>query len=205
MPERRESLVESLASLMDPDRLLDGLPGVGVRPAAGDGPNPASFQPALEIRIAVEGAVRGRGVCAGPGKRAQLALLLVFVRAITCCTDSMIRTAQFWAASLGRRGRSVHLTVYAALATSVTLVAANGATLWTSAGIIALIVAPLAVVSAALGGYVIGIPWLLGLTDADPDTYGIAWIVPFVAVGALVNAAIYLGLARRWAHGRGRP
>ena len=89
------------------------------------------------------------------------------------------------------------------VASTITFIAGTNASLLTPTGVVAMILAPLAVLACFIGGYALGLPWLLGWTDADPDEYSMAWWLPFIIIGAVGNAALYLGLAAAW-HMRGR-
>lgn len=87
---------------------------------------------------------------------------------------------------------------YVGLTVTVTLLALDDSTLLTPAGIAAILLVPLAIAAVFLGELLIGIPWLLGLTDADPGDSNNSWVYALGALTAAVNAGLYLWLVVRY-------
>ncbi len=87
---------------------------------------------------------------------------------------------------------------YVGLTVAVTLLALGESSLFTPAGVAAILLAPLAIVAVFLGDLIIGMPWMLGLTDADPDNSSDSWIYALGALIAVVNAGLYLWLVVRY-------
>jgi uncharacterized membrane protein len=92
----------------------------------------------------------------------------------------------------------VLIGAYILASVAVALVAVTNSTLLNPVGITALVLTPLAVIGAIVFGFAIGIPWLFGLTDADPDDYSDGWVYPVVIIAALANAVAYLWMAMRY-------
>ncbi|MBY8873287.1 hypothetical protein K7640_15745 [Micromonospora sp. PLK6-60] len=94
-------------------------------------------------------------------------------------------------------GRWALAGAYTGVTVGVALATVDDATLLTPAGVAALILAPAALVVAGVAGLASGVPWLSGLTDADPDDRGDAWVYWLTGVAAVANAVGYLWLLAR--------
>ncbi|NJC71905.1 hypothetical protein HC031_19605 [Planosporangium thailandense] len=86
---------------------------------------------------------------------------------------------------------------YVGITVAVVLVAVNSPTLLTPTGIAAFVLAPLAIIGVTVASFAIGLPWVLGLTNADPVYYGDAWINLIAVALAAANAGAYVWLIKR--------
>ncbi|WP_412737749.1 hypothetical protein [Krasilnikovia sp. MM14-A1259] len=116
---------------------------------------------------------------------------------------TMIETASRTTAAL-KRWRPFVVGGYVVVATAVTFAASYEPSLLSPVGIAALVLAPLAVLSGLAGSVALALPYMTGLTDADPDEYSLTWWLPFIMFGAVANAVLYLVIARAWRRRR-RP